>query len=71
MNAKIKSFLWIWTDTLFWIVMFSKLADLYILIKNTMLSEKEKGGAQAYLRFWFPHARLSEALGRGRSGERS
>ena len=31
-------------------VMFFKLADLDILIKNTMLSEKEKGGAQACLR---------------------
>ena len=31
--------------------MFFKLADLDILIKNTMLSEKEKGGPQACLRF--------------------
>ena len=51
--------------------MFFKLADLDILIKNTMLSEKEKGGPQACLRFWFPHAHPNQELGRGWSGERS
>lgn len=57
MNAKIRCYL---EAFLFFVnldryallnVMFFKLADLDILIKNTMLSEKEKGGAQACLRF--------------------